>query len=88
MNGPARIPARIIVELYRPPTPILRIGRRPQLWRWRAKNAGNHKVLAVSSEAYVNRVDARDAILSLFGAQVVVLREPGRADVLVAMAAS
>lgn len=49
---------------------------RPQLWRWRAFNAGNFKRLAVSSEAYTNRQDCIDAIEQLFGpGSNVYLRE-------------
>lgn len=49
---------------------------RPQLWRWRAFNAGNFERLAVSSEAYTNRQDCIDAIEQLFGVgSNVYLRE-------------
>lgn len=56
----------IYVDLYQ--TPLLkRLLGRPQRWRWRAFNAGNYRVLAVSSERYTNRQDCIDAIVQLFG---------------------
>lgn len=45
--------------------PLVTIGR-PQKYRWHALNWGNRKTLAVSSEAYTNRVDALAAAVQLF----------------------
>jgi hypothetical protein len=44
----------------------------PQRWRWRARNAGNNKILAQSSEAYTNRQDCLDTITALFGPDTTV----------------
>lgn len=58
-------------------------GRRHQVWRWRAINAGNGRILAQSSEAYTNEGDAIDAIDELFGSRSDVwLRQQGEPDLL------
>jgi uncharacterized protein YegP (UPF0339 family) len=59
--------ATIYVDLIKTPV-IKRLLGRPQQWRWKAFNAGNMRVLAVSSENYTNRQDCIDAIGQLFGA--------------------
>lgn len=76
-------PARIYVDLYEVPAERGdgRPTRRPQKWRWRALNSGNHRILAVSSESYTNETDAKDAIWDLFGGESnVTLRQAGKAD--------
>lgn len=54
-----------------------RRGSRGQRYRWRAKNAGNGKVLAMASEAYHNSDDCLNAILQLFvgESRIVLLRK-------------
>lgn len=46
--------------------PLVTLGR-PQKYRWKAVNWGNHKTLAISSEAYTNNADALAAAIQLFG---------------------
>jgi uncharacterized protein YegP (UPF0339 family) len=54
---------------------------RPQRWRWVAKNGANQKILARSSERYINRQDCHDAITQLFGAGTnIYLRQDGHGD--------
>lgn len=48
-----------------------------QKWRWVARNAGNQKILARSSERYHNRQDCLDAIHQLFGEETVVYKREG-----------
>ena len=82
-------PARVTVELYQVPDERDdgRPTRRPQRWRWRAKNEGNGRILAVSSEAYTNEGDAQKAIYQLFGAESnVTLKQAGHADLVLAVA--
>ncbi|AXN43431.1 hypothetical protein MM1218R_01483 [Mycobacterium marinum] len=70
----------VFVDLYQVPVKNVlgRLTRRPQRWRWRAINGGNHRVLAVSSEAYTNEADCRAAIRQLFGTGTeVYLRRDG-----------
>lgn len=71
------IESLILVDLYQ--TPVLkRLLGRPQRWRWRALNGNNFRVLAISSEAYTNESDCRDAIYALFGNRSdVYLRQAG-----------
>ncbi len=58
----------IYVDLVQAPVNALaRLAGRPQRWRWTARNGGNGRVLAVSSENYTNRADAVSAITQLFG---------------------
>lgn len=75
-------PAPVVhVDLYQVPAknPLGRPTRRPQRWRWRAVNAGNNRVLAVSSAAYTNADDAIDAIDQLFAARTDVwIRREGQ----------
>ncbi len=67
----------VYVDVIRAPALVHLLGRQ-QPWRWRARNAGNHKVLAVSSERYHNVVDCLDAVDQLFGVRSDVwLRLPG-----------
>lgn len=79
--------ALVYVDLYR--TPVLkRLLGRPQRWRWRAFNAENYRVLAVSSEAYVNRQDAIAAITQLFGFNTAVyMREAEHGNTCLRLAA-
>lgn len=59
----------IYVDLTQiPVNPLAKLAGRAQRWRWRATNAGNGRVLAVSSENYTNRNDCLAAIDQLFGA--------------------
>lgn len=58
--------ALVYVDLIRAPALVRLLGRQ-QPWRWRAVNAGNGRVLAVSSERYVNKSDCLAAIQELFG---------------------
>jgi hypothetical protein len=41
--------------------------KRPQRWFWVAKNGGNQKRLARSTETYTNKADCIEAIYALFG---------------------
>lgn len=41
--------------------------RRKQPWRWVAKSADNYRVLAISGEWYINRVDCYHAVRLVFG---------------------
>ncbi|PBA13496.1 hypothetical protein [Mycobacterium avium] len=79
----------VYVDLYQREAPaktlahLLFGARRPQVWRWRAINAGNGRILAQSSEAYANEGDAIDAIDELFGSRSDVwLRQQGEPDLL------
>ncbi|WP_373234009.1 hypothetical protein [Mycobacterium marinum] len=79
----------VYVDLYQVPEKNVlgRPTRRPQRWRWRAINGGNHKVLAVSSEAYTNEADCRAAIDQLFGTGTeVYLRRDGHDNQLLRFA--
>lgn len=83
---PETEPPAVYVDLICTPVVRRRLSR-PQKWRWIAKNAGNHKILARSSESYTNVSDALDAIDQLFGAQTDVwLRQPGEGNQLLRMA--
>jgi uncharacterized protein YegP (UPF0339 family) len=54
---------------------------RPQRWRWVARNASNHKVMARSSERYTNKQDCLDAISQLFSpGTTVYLRQAEHGD--------
>lgn len=68
----------VYIDLIQVPEPKARKlipGRtRWQGWRWVARNAGNQKILARSSERYTNRQDALDAIVALFGSETVVYK--------------
>jgi uncharacterized protein YegP (UPF0339 family) len=68
--------------------PLARLtGRRQQRWRWRALNGDNYRVLAASSEAYVNREDCVSAIRQLFGSQSnVYLRAAEQGNLLLRLA--
>ncbi|ACC42333.1 hypothetical protein MMAR_3925 [Mycobacterium marinum M] len=83
------MPPVVFVDLYQVPAKSVlgRPSRRPQRWRWRAINGGNHRVLAVSSEAYVNEADCRAAIRQLFGTGTeVYLRRDGHDNQLLRFA--
>jgi len=72
----------ITVELTETAT-LTRLLGRPQKWRWVARDAGNHEVMAVSSESYTNRNDCLDAIETLFSEGTdVFLRTPDGGDQL------
>ena len=80
---PPAAPPEVAVEIYQTQRRPRRVNdtrpERPQLWRWRAKNAGNHKVLAIASEAYTNEKDCVDAVWQLFGAESnITLHHKGR----------
>lgn len=77
----------VFIDIYQ--TPLLKrlLNARVQRWRWRAVNAGNHRVLAVSSESYTNSGDCMDAVDQLFGARSDVwLRLDGHPNQLLRMA--
>ncbi len=79
--------ALVYVDLIRAPALVRLLGRQ-QPWRWRALNAGNGRVLAVSSEAYVNRQDAIAAITQLFGFNTAVyMREAEHGNTCLRLAA-
>ncbi|WP_156749634.1 DUF1508 domain-containing protein [Mycobacterium sp. E1747] len=60
----------IYVDLTQAPVnPLAKLAGRAQRWRWRAINAGNGRILAISSESYYNASDCRAAIAQLFGAE-------------------
>lgn len=64
--GPAADIPGVFIDVYQ--AKANQIGRRRgQRWRWRARAAGNNRILAVSSEAYTNRDDAIAGIGLLFG---------------------
>ena len=66
--------ATVYVDLKQ--APLSKLPGRPQRWYWVARNAGNQKKLARSSERYTNRQDCLNAIRQLFGdATDVFLRE-------------
>lgn len=80
---PTNTPQLVYVDIYQamkttaPDSP----GGRPQHWRWRATNGNNHRVLAVSSEAYTNESDCLDAIQELFSNGTdVYLRQTEQGD--------
>jgi uncharacterized protein YegP (UPF0339 family) len=57
----------IYIDLYQTPRRLLhRVTRRPQRWRWTARDAGNSEAMGVTSESYTNRQDCIDAIQQLF----------------------
>lgn len=61
---------------------LVQAGFGRQRWRWVARNAGNQKILARSSERYTNESDCRKAIDQVFGPNVnVFLRQPERGNV-------
>lgn len=65
------------------------LGQRPQLWRWRALNGKNFRVLAESSESYTNFSDALSAIQELFGGRSdVYLRQSETGDQVLRLATS
>jgi uncharacterized protein YegP (UPF0339 family) len=65
----------VFVDLLQVADKATKTGR-PQRWRWVAKNGANQKILARSSERYINRQDCLDAITALFGtATNVYLRQ-------------
>jgi hypothetical protein len=56
--------------------------KRPQRYRWVARNGGNQKILARSSKSYNNAEDCLAAIEQLFGTGTdVTLRREGEDDV-------
>jgi hypothetical protein len=61
---------KVHVEMYK--CAPGRRGSRGQRYRWRAKNAGNNKILATASEAYTNEADCIDAIWQLFGGESAI----------------
>lgn len=64
-----------------------KVFRRAQTWRWRALNAGNSRVLAVSSENYTNRDDCVAAVRQLFGSRSdVYLRQAETGNVMLRLA--
>lgn len=82
----------VYVDLYQSEAPAKSLARRlfsarrPQVWRWRALNGGNGRIMAVSSEAYANEADALDAIDELFGSRSDVwLRQQGESPLLLRM---
>lgn len=80
-------PPLVYVDLYE--GRIRKFFQRAQRWRWRALNAGNRRVLAVSSEAYFNQQDAIDTIEQLFGpGTTVYLRQAEHGNQLLRLAAS
>lgn len=56
----------IYIDLEYSPPKLKIPGRRPQPWRLVARSAGNHEVIAVSSEKYTNKADAVAAAELLF----------------------
>lgn len=75
----------IYIDLYQ--SKPRKVFRRPQTWRWRALNAGNSRVLAVSSENYTNRDDAVSAVRQLFGSgSDVYLRQTETGNVMLRLA--
>jgi uncharacterized protein YegP (UPF0339 family) len=86
----SELPPVVYVDLFQSENDTARAPKaaRPQLWRWRAFNAGNFERLAVSSEAYTNRQDCLDAIEQLFGSRTnVYLRQHEKGNVALRMAA-
>jgi hypothetical protein len=61
----ANIERPVVAIIVTKRNPVASIGR-PQKYRWKAVNWANRKPLAVSSEAYTNRVDALAAAVQLF----------------------
>lgn len=71
----------VYVDLYR--TMFLR----KREWRWRARNAGNQRLMATSAEGYRNLQDCLDAVEQLFGSGTdVYLRQAEHNDVELRMA--
>lgn len=80
-------PPVVYVDLIYSDNPEPHRMRTWQPWRWRALNAGNHEVLAVSSEAYTNESDCRAAITQLFGSDTnVYLRASEQGNAVLRMA--
>lgn len=58
----------LYVDLYQTkPRLAQRLAGRTQRWRWTARSGDNQEILAVTSESYLHRQDAVDAIFLLFG---------------------
>lgn len=66
----------VTVALIHTDRPFWRRVRRWQPWRWVAK-ASNGRILATSGESYVNRRDAVNAIVTVFGAGTDIMFDTG-----------